>query len=343
MKRFLFGLLFSATLYGQCTLSGSLTATGVATATLDNTTSRCSDWTLSVQTSGPVASYSLQLQGDFGSGFISMGSPCTTITTCNTSVKSLIPNTLRVNLTALSTTGSAAINYTITGGNPQPLPPTPSVSAISPYLTIGTKTFGPVCQVTVPPLTGWTFDNQGASTLDTTFGYPYGHFPISSATNTRMLYRTAPATPYSITALISASASPSTPPNTDQAYTFGFRDGAGKIEVFMIGTAVSNYSILVTRWTNSTTFTSNPYLLDTTGITVSIFGVIAGPPIWKIVDDGTNITYNISVDCANHFQQVYTELRTAFFAAGPTQVGFGAYTSTAGFDVALLSWLQGIM
>lgn len=215
------------------------------------------------------------------------------------------------------------------------------VTFAAPYVTSGANVFGPDWTLTAPPLTGWTFDNQGSSTNDTAKGYDYGHFaPNAGAAAIRMLYRSAPATPYSITVLLAGSPAPASA-GAENMMAFGFRDAAGKWETIMLGTTTNNFGLLVTRWTSSTTFSSNVY---TGGVAIAASLLLMNQGLFvKVVDDGTNITFNLSPDGGNHFQQVYSELRGAFFTGtpGPNAVGFGGYINTTTVDTALLSWTQG--
>lgn len=129
MKQIFLALIFAAGLVAQCTQSGTLTAVS-AGASLDNTSTHCTTWTLNIQTQGPIGNYSAILQGDFGSGFVNIGTACTALTNCNTTVSSN-PNTIRVNLTAFVTTGPASLSYSISGASPAPPNTCPSGQVVT--------------------------------------------------------------------------------------------------------------------------------------------------------------------------------------------------------------------
>ncbi len=62
--------------------------------------------------------------------------------------------------------------------------------------------WGPIFKLTPPPLTGWTWVNQGGASLSTAGGILTLTAPADTASFTRALVRAAPATPYTITALV---------------------------------------------------------------------------------------------------------------------------------------------
>ena len=207
-------------------------------------------------------------------------------------------------------------------------------------LPYGLATIAPWTQ---PPLTGWTNDHSGS--FDTTNGYPYISIPNLAATAIGFEYRTAPAAPYTCTALVYWDSS-GLPPGTaalggtatNNEIGVGFRDGTGKIEPFWINTFASNsFGLGIDRWTNSTTYGSSPKASSYTAFQPSGLSNMRNPFWFQWADNNTNLVYSWSVD-GNHWRQFYTEARAAFFGSGPTQVGFGAFTGAGDAVLAVVSW-----
>lgn len=196
-----------------------------------------------------------------------------------------------------------------------------------------TSSFWGVSSFSTPPST-WTWVNQGgASMVVNTGGSVYLTGPAGAGASLRQLVQTAPATPYTITICFLAQLVGSI-----SNAGLEFRESSsGKIitiEVAANSNAPSGNSILVTRWTNSTTFSANQF---------NAFA-LPGDPIWfRIHADGTNITFSVSVDGQN-WLQVYSEAKNAFFTTAPDQVGIfvDIETNTNGFSASmtLLSWAQ---
>lgn len=67
-------------------------------------------------------------------------------------------------------------------------------------------------------------------------------------------------------------------------------------------------------------------------------GAFYGPTRFKIVNDGTNLTYLFSMDGVNYIQ-VYTSVITSFLASAD-RIGFGCYMDNGNYSafVSLLNW-----
>lgn len=218
--------------------------------------------------------------------------------------------------------GTHAVNFTAgTGFGCQTL--TGSAGGIPDYPTI-----------TNPPSTGWTWENQGSSTVNFTFGF--AHFEIANnAATLRDYYRTAPATPYTVTALMRHQQWNvlSAPGNTgDSAAGIVFRDGTGKLVPFYLFSASGNATtrgFFIEKWNSFSSFNSsyNGWGPNNTLLNVANNGQL----FWlRMADDGTNLTWSTSIDGQN-WQQVDQRARTLFFASGPTQIGV-VFRSDGGTD-----------
>jgi len=195
--------------------------------------------------------------------------------------------------------------------------------------------------VTPPPTTGWTGDNIGTCTVDNLGGFETLIVPQSSSVQLHLMYRTAPATPYSITAAYKISA-----PVGGGGFV-GFRDGTGKIIEFIQYINPSNGSpyITETTWTTSTSVVTDQNILSTNGLA----SYLSADIIWaKIRDDGTTLYYYLSRDFGIHWQLFVSYSRTAFFSSGPTQVCFGVYNNIAATSPAfsviasVVNWTVGV-
>lgn len=194
--------------------------------------------------------------------------------------------------------------------------------------------------VTVPPSAGWTWDNQGSGTIDTTYGYGYLHAPNASAVALRVQYRTAPATPYTQTFVISQDSSSVISKDgsgTDAGWTVGFRDSAGKmvaLMVFIVSSGGATGEISTTKWTNSTTKSAD-YLAW--GPALGLYGTVTRCPMFaQITDNGTNLIFRLSID-GKHWYDFDTRARTDFMASGPTQFFWGAYPKASAVEAMLIS------
>jgi hypothetical protein len=177
-------------------------------------------------------------------------------------------------------------------------------------------------------LSNW--GNQGSATeIDATTGMTIKQ--PSSDTGYAVLYKTKAANPVSYTALIAQS---SIPGNGSQnpACVLGFYDGT-KIQGIGTITTGSAFYVVVTNWTNLTTFSTNPALLAYAGAGNGLVWV-------KIVDDATNLVYYYSMDGAN-WVKAYTNTVANFLSAA-TNVFFGCSSPPSDSNYGtLMSWAQG--
>ena len=102
-------------------------------------------------------------------------------------------------------------------------------------------------------------------------------------------------------------------------------DGSGKWITFNIA-SYSGFSpvpiLYITQWNSPTSefgavFTGAPLPCAPENLFLSIY------------DDGTNLNFQISLDGGQNWDTVYTQLRSSFLTAGPSQFGFGMAPSVS--------------
>jgi hypothetical protein len=196
-----------------------------------------------------------------------------------------------------------------------------------------------------PPTSSWTADNCGVCTITSTSTEQYLHSTAVGTTAQQFhgYYRTAPSTPYVITATMfhdTSGVSAANSSSNNASYGIGFRDGTGKLAVFQFITFSSGCEVTVSKWTNSTTPNSNPFSGSAT--ISNCDPVLKQPTVMQIKDDGTTIYFQASIDGVN-FYTVYSEARGTFFTStpGPTQVIYGWYAvsvAAQSVDIGLVSW-----
>ena len=181
-------------------------------------------------------------------------------------------------------------------------------------------------KLTNPPTSGWTWANQNVWTA--TAEYDHLKFTNSGgSTGVGMYYRTAPATPYKITAAFVA-----TPGINASLFAFGlgFRSSDGKISSFE-------------RMVESGLLKMGAYKYDSpTSVNAAYYDKIGypacGPLLFlRIEDDGTNRKWSVSQDGVN-FYEWQSVLRTDFHT--PTQVGVVGFGNSALGGFNLISWLE---
>jgi hypothetical protein len=175
-----------------------------------------------------------------------------------------------------------------------------------------------------PPTTGWSWVNQGAATVDTTYGVIHQTYPAVAINQLRLRVRTMPSPPWSMTAAIVNN------------YVIGAtRVSALALRDSAVGNIITwglyDDDLKVIRWTSPTVAAATSWA----------GGGRFGEPLWlKIVDDSTNFTYYWSLNGLD-WVQVLQEGRTAYLAT-PDQIGWGGQSSASGGtqDITLLSWVE---
>jgi len=203
-----------------------------------------------------------------------------------------------------------------------------TVTAVSPYIGIGSGFMGPIHAVTKPPdVSTLTFLNQGGATATTlTNGALLLMAPTNSGDSVRFLRLSAyPSTPYTFTiGMLLAGA------NADAVLT-GVAISNGT-KVFIAGpTRVSSLGMGAYTFTTLTTNGGSQ-------ITQSSF-LISNPWFVSITDDGTNIT--VSGGPSLDAMQVFTTTTRSALGITPTQLGIAIDNSNTGLKVFMevFHWL----
>jgi hypothetical protein len=184
--------------------------------------------------------------------------------------------------------------------------------------------WGPIFPFGAPPVLGdFAWVNQGTATVTAMAGGVEVWGPAVAGNNVRALVQAAPATPYTITAMILAMHK-----RVNYAESgLLFRESAsGKLQTV----GLQNSTIRVTNLNSPTTWVTNaaqgPYY--------------AGNLLWlRITDDGTDRAFAYSFD-GYIFTTFYTVGRTSFLTAD--QVGFFVDAENPDYDVEmlLLGWRE---
>jgi hypothetical protein len=201
--------------------------------------------------------------------------------------------------------------------------------------------------VTVPPSAGWSWDNQGSSTIDAAHGFQHLFGPRTTAVALSARYRTAPGTPYTITILLRADVRGLDSTSTsliNAGFMSIFRQSTtGKIIAWGYIGDSNGSNFLTNKWTTSTSISGNYTALSSTN------PVATGYPYqsftWlRMADDGVNLTWSFSLD-GQYFQQFDQRARGDFMTlsggvTGPDQIGFAVYNNGDGIVLDIISWAQ---
>lgn len=187
--------------------------------------------------------------------------------------------------------------------------------------------WGPIFPFTAPPAASWTWDNQGDATVDTTNAGIVITAPLNAGSPLRVYYRTMPTPPYTLTTAVLHGA---------MRWGVGaqgcgicVRAADGKIVAFHTQNAGASMNLIVSKWTNSTTFSAN-YRAEARAFLSPLLHL-------RIVDDNTTLTFQISED-GQYWIDFYPAVsRTDFIT--PAQIGFVVRTGTVlPIHGRLLSW-----
>jgi hypothetical protein len=193
------------------------------------------------------------------------------------------------------------------------------------------ETWGPIFPLTVPSDTGFAWVNQGTATLATTKD-ALVLTGVGNATvpNLHARVKTAPATPYTITACLLGN------PLAKSFLSYGlcFRQSSdGKMHVLrIVGTTGASLGMGSDKFTSATVYSANYQSFN-----------VGGPIRWfRISDDGANRKCWYSMDGQN-WTQFHTIGRTDFLTAD--QVGFcceAGNSAVPNIDsvVSVVSWKQ---
>jgi Repeat of unknown function (DUF5907) len=183
---------------------------------------------------------------------------------------------------------------------------------------------------TPPPTTGWSWDNQAGSTLTEPTSYSSNQIAkaAGAAAGLNVRYRTAPATPYVVTAALHLNARANV--NYVRAGICFRQSSDGKLAIAELSADEAN---IYSRKYNSSTSYSGDYASVAPG---TLFG---NRTIWlQIEDNGTNRIVRYSWDGINFFT-LHTVGRTDFLTAD--QIGWFVQNEGGVEMVAnLFSWLE---
>jgi hypothetical protein len=166
--------------------------------------------------------------------------------------------------------------------------------------------------VTAPVAGDFSWVNQGDATLSSASGGLTITGPGNASTNLRIQKKTAPAAPWTASALIAAF----TGAADNHRVGLVMRENAtGKLLTLSTGGgATSNAGITVDRWNSATSFSAQP---KATNIPVQNFQ----SGLWiRAKYDSTNVKFFLSPD-GFIWSEYYTESKTAFFTTAPDEVG----------------------
>jgi hypothetical protein len=187
--------------------------------------------------------------------------------------------------------------------------------------------WGPLFPLTLPSDTGFAWVNQGTSTITTTRGALHLKTVAGENSGQHMRVKTAPATPYTVTALLLGCCVGGTNPGYGLVHR---QSSDGKIRIFALFNATNERTLAIDNWTNETTFSARPADAD------EFHG--DGPVWFRMADNGTNCIYSISAN-GQDWIQVYSVGRTTFLT--PDQIGF-ACRPHASYDAhcTVISWVE---
>ena len=163
-------------------------------------------------------------------------------------------------------------------------------------------------------LTTWFHQNSAVAT-DTTVGVLL-EGTNAVANNLSGLIKTAPSTPYTITALVALNGLMTQAPPIFNSVGIGFEDvgGAAQIVALAYNESFGVFEAHVEEWSSGSAYV---------GLTGSVELQGLPNPVWlQISDDGTNVTFGISLD-GEKFVSLYSAAKSGAYLSGSyTNVGF---------------------
>lgn len=186
--------------------------------------------------------------------------------------------------------------------------------------------------VTPPLLSAFTWGNQNSATAAANAGGAIYMAEAIAPTNVPFLYKTAPATPWTLVIGVIPGVPGAILTLENFAGLICRESASAKLIGFFAGTNSGGALALQIRKLVSYTADSGPY--GTTG------AVWVPPVMWlSLTDDGTNLTWKTSIDGQN-FKQLFQALRADYFTVGPDQVGIGLNPQSAGAvcDALFVHW-----
>lgn len=159
----------------------------------------------------------------------------------------------------------------------------------------------------------WSWRNQGAATATIVDEALVLTAPVGSPINCRLLFQTAPATPWTITAKVTASML------SRNFSKVGLAIGDGtKVIFFGMGTD-STFGLRIVSFNSPTAFSANGANSQCNMNELYL----------RIRDDGTNLTYHHCVSGHGEWVQFSSAPRAAFLTGGATEIGLMADSEDA--------------
>lgn len=192
----------------------------------------------------------------------------------------------------------------------------------------GYSHWGPLANLEPPPaVSGFTWDNQGGATATDTAGGILFTAPQNSGTSIRVLYKSAPTPPYTITAAFHLTA-----PGADYLRAgLCFRQASdGKIIYAALGYA-GGYTVYIYKFNNSTSFSATYVNYN--------WQPVAGVYWLRIADNNTNRIISLSADGQN-WVAVHTVGRTDFLTADQVGLVVNSNNATFGAIANFISWKE---
>lgn len=165
-------------------------------------------------------------------------------------------------------------------------------------------------------LKNWIWANQGTSAVDQTLGPTIMTSQVAGGQTLRALYRNAPSTPYTITALVAKEV---TEHINYLGCGIGFRENSsGKFLMLGPEEADGTYYFGLMRWASTTSLTTSYKSTPTMGVK---------PFYWlRIKDDGTNLIFYVSASgLEGTFIQYDSRARNNYFSTGPDGIAMCLY------------------
>lgn len=190
--------------------------------------------------------------------------------------------------------------------------------------------WGPIYPLTAPVDADFAWINQGSASVTATTSSIYLRAPVSSGDSVRLRKKTAPSTPYTITAgflapLVGLLGS-------GQYAGLSFRQSSdGKLANFYVGNDSSGFHIMESAKFSSPTAFSASYARR---------GYAYGSVVWlRITDDGVSRICSFSGDSQN-WQVLHSVGRTDYMTANEVGFFINEITNTTEAAMTLISWKQ---
>lgn len=202
----------------------------------------------------------------------------------------------------------------------------------------GWSSYGNLFELFEPNETGYSWVNQQTATTVTTQGGVVlkSAAPAGAGDNINLRVKTAPSTPYTVTAAFI----PLLYPTNQTSCGLVFREsGTSRIIFFRLmfdntTTTKTDLVLSVDKYTNPTTISAN--------YKVASANIFKSPLIWlRVADNGTNLTFSYSNNNID-YTSFFSAARNNFFTTGPNQVGYAINSNTTSGNaiMTLLSWSE---